>query len=125
MSSKAAIEQSTFDTVKLGIAVVVLTASVVAFYYFVDASKLVRVAGLISAAGVALAISLQTQKGRALSGFIKESRVEVRKVVWPTRQETVQTTVVVMIVVIVIALFLWFLDWGLGHIVHWVMGRSG
>jgi preprotein translocase subunit SecE len=102
-----------------------VTAAVAAFYYFTDASKLLRVVGLIAAVGVASAVALQTEKGRVLAGFIKESQVEVRKVVWPTRQETVQTTLVVMVVVIIIALFLWLLDWGLGAVVHWVMGRSG
>jgi preprotein translocase subunit SecE len=125
MSSKVAIEQTTLDTVKLGAALLVLTGAVVAFYYYADASKLIRVVGLVAAVGVAAAVALQTEKGRTLSGFIRESQVEVRKVVWPTRQETVQTTFVVIIVVIIIALFLWFLDWGLGAIVHWVMGRNG
>jgi len=49
----------------------------------------------------------------------------VRKVVWPTRQETVQTTLVVMVVVIIIAIFLWILDMALGGIVSWVMGQRG
>jgi len=99
--------------------------AMVAFYYYADVSKLARVVGLIAAVGVAAAIALQTDKGRTLASFVKDAQIEVRKVVWPTRQETVQTTLVVMVVVIIIAIFLWILDMALGGIVSWVMGQRG
>jgi len=124
MSTKAEATASTLDTVKLGAALALLIASVVGFYYFADISKLARVLGLLAAVGVALAISLQTERGRTLASFVRESQTEVRKVVWPTRQETIQTTLVVMGVVIVVAIFLWLLDMMLGGIVSWGMGQG-
>ena len=124
MTSKVATEQSTLDTVKLATAAILLSTAVIAFYYYADASKLVRIGGLLAATAVAAGVSLRTEKGRQLAGFIKEAQVEVRKVIWPTRPETVQTTMVVIVVVIIVALFLWVLDWGLGGIVRWVMGHK-
>ena len=75
--------------------------------------------------GVAVGVASQTEKGRSITGFISDSQVEVRKVVWPTRQETIQTTVVVMIVVVLAALFLWLLDLLLGGLIQWMMGQKG
>ena len=125
MSAKAEPTQNSLDTVKLGVALALLLAAIVAFYYFADQSKLVRYAGLLVAAGGAIGLSLQTDKGRIFLGFIRESQVEVRKVVWPTRQETVQTTLVVMVVVVVASIMLWLLDLGLGGLVRFVMGQGG
>jgi len=124
MSTAVETETSTFDTLKIITALLILIGSVVAFYYFADVSKLARVGGLIVAVGIAVAITLQTDKGRTTASFIKEAQTEVRKVVWPTRQETVQTTLVVMVVVVIIAIFLWLLDMALGGIVSQVMQRG-
>ncbi|MDP6182250.1 MAG: preprotein translocase subunit SecE [Gammaproteobacteria bacterium] len=125
MSTKAETDTTTLDTVKLGVALIILIAALVAFYYYAEVSKLARVVGLIAAVGVAAAIALQTDKGRTTASFVKESQTEVRKVVWPTRQETVQTTLVVMVVVVIIAIFLWILDMALGGIVSMAMGQRG
>ena len=92
------------------LALLVLVGSLVGFYYFGDAPKLYRVVGMLVAVGVAVAIALQTDKGRQVSGFVRESQIEVRKVVWPTRQETVQTTIFVLIVVVIFGILLWVLD---------------
>lgn len=118
-------DTSTLDTVKIAVALLMLVGALVAFYYFADVSKLARVVGLIAAVGVAAAIALQTDRGRAMAAFVRESQTEVRKVVWPTRQETVQTTLVVMVVVVIIAIFLWLLDMALGGIVSMAMGQRG
>jgi preprotein translocase subunit SecE len=125
MSTKAETDTSTLDTVKLGAALAILMGALVAFYYYAEVSKLARVVGLIAAVGVAAAIALQTERGRGLASFVRESQTEVRKVVWPTRQETVQTTLVVMVVVVIIAIFLWILDMALGGIVSMAMGQRG
>ena len=125
MSTKPQTESSPMDTAKLALALTILVGSVVGFYYFAELSKLMRAGGIIAAVGIALMISLQTAKGRGLAGFVKEAQIEVRKVVWPTRQETVQTTLVVIVVVIIIAIFLWLLDMGLGAIVSTAMGQKG
>jgi preprotein translocase subunit SecE len=68
------------------------------------------VIGLLVALAVVLAIAYQTQKVRETWGFLKESRTEVRKVVWPTRRETMQTTAIVIVIVSILAVALWLLD---------------
>jgi len=98
------------DTMKLVFALAILVAGVYGFYLYEAESLLYRVLGMVFAAGVALAIASTTQMGQAVTGFAHEARLEVRKVVWPTRQETVQTTIMVIIAVIVIGIFLWIID---------------
>jgi preprotein translocase subunit SecE len=112
------------DILKLGIALLILASAIAAFYFYTDVSQLLRVVGLLAASGVAIAISLQTEKGRTLWAFILDAQVEVRKVVWPTRQETLQTTGIVIIAVIVFAIILGILDWGLGAAIESVIGQG-
>ncbi len=91
-------------------------------WYYQDESLLLRVLGLIGIAVVATGIALQTERGRAIWSLFKESRAEIRRVVWPTRQETLQTTVIVLVLVLVFALILWLLDSGLSWLVSSVIG---
>ena len=81
-----------------------------------------RTIGLLVAAGVAGWVAIQTQKGRAFVNLCLEARIEIRKVVWPTRQETVTQTITVLIVVFLVALILWLLDWGLNGVVSSIIG---
>lgn len=110
------VEQTTsgFDTVKLMTALLVLIAGVVAFYYFEDESQLFRVIGLLAIAATAFFIVSTTDIGRRGLGFVRDARVEVRKVVWPTRTETTQTTIAVLIMVFLVAIMLWLIDMTLG-----------
>jgi len=124
MNTKAAIEQSSWDTAKLAAALLVLVGSLVGFYYFSDVSKLVRVLGMLAAVAAAVGIVLQTAKGRQISGFLRDAQIEVRKVVWPTRQETTQVTFIVIIVVILFAIVLWILDLLLGGLIQTVIGSG-
>ena len=114
-----------FDLVKLVIAALVVIAAVAGFYVFEDQSTPLRVAGLLAAAGVAAWIGLQTEPGRKLWVFLQEAQLEVRKVVWPTRQETIQTTFLVIVVVIIAALILWGLDTVLGWAIRQLIGGPG
>ena len=125
MNTKVEQQTSGFDTVKFAAALGILLASVAGFHYFADASKLYRVLGVIGAVIAALVIALQTEKGRHISGFVRDAQIEVRKVVWPTRQETAQTTLIVMIVVVIFALLLWLLDLMLGGAIRAIIGRGG
>ncbi|MDJ0778556.1 MAG: preprotein translocase subunit SecE [Gammaproteobacteria bacterium] len=95
-------------------AVLVLIAGVVGFYYFEEESQLLRVLGMLAVAAVAFAIAATSHQGRAGLAFVKDARVEVRKVVWPTRQETLQTTIAVLFMVILVAIMLWLFDMFLG-----------
>jgi len=122
MKSNSLTEKSPADTLKLLAAVGILVAGVIGFYVYEDQPQLYRVLGMLAAVAVAVAVSVTTGPGQALWGFLQESRTEVRKVVWPTRQETIQTTLIVLVVVIIVAIFLWLMDmflfWALDAIVR-------
>ena len=83
---------------------------------------LYRVIALLLVAAVAIVLALQTAQGAAFWELAKAARTEIRKVVWPTRQETTQTTAVVVLVVIVMALILWGLDTLLGWLASLLIG---
>jgi preprotein translocase subunit SecE len=113
---------SRFDSVKWIVVAVLVGVAVVGNSYFADQSLLYRVLGIIGLGAVAGLVALQTAKGDAFWTLVKGSRTEIRKVVWPTRQETVQTTLIVLAFVVVVALFLWGLDSLLGWLVSLVIG---
>jgi len=106
------------DNIKMIIAVVVMMAAIALFYNYAEYSTLLRVLGLLTAAGLSLFIASRTTVGSAALSYIRDTQVEVRKVVWPTRQETVQTTMIVILMVMVAALMLWAVDSMLG----WAVG---
>jgi len=111
------------NTLLLGLATALLIAAVGAYYWFQDlAITPVRVVALIVAAGVASFIAAQSDSGAAFFRFLKESDIERRKVVWPTHQETLQTSLMVIIVIILISLFLAGVDWLLGAAVRSLVG---
>ncbi len=110
MNAKVETESGRFDSIKLGAAVLLLAAAIVAFYRFDDQLLVVRVLGLLVAAGVSVFIAAQSTSGRNIISFISGSKAEVRKVVWPTRAETMQTTMAVMLMVLLVGIFLWLLD---------------
>ena len=114
MVTKTEPTTSAFDTLKLMLALLILIGGVVGFYYFEDESQLLRVIGMLVVAGVAFFIVSMTGIGHRSLGFVKDARVEVRKVVWPTRQETLQTTIAVLIMVVIVAIMLWLIDLALG-----------
>ena len=124
MNAKSETQASKLDTIKLASAVLLLIIAVAAFYYFADIMLLVRVIGLLVAVGAATAIVLTTEIGRNLRDFVQDSRTELRKVVWPTRQETLQTSLAVILMVIVMGIFLWLLDMLLFWIVQLLTGQG-
>ncbi len=112
------------DKVKLTIAVAFTAAGVVGFYYFADQSLLMRVLGLLAMIGVSLAIAYQTAVGQRTWGFVTDAQTEVKKVVWPTRKEALQTTAIVLVMVLIVALFLWALDSILLWLVRLLTGQG-
>jgi preprotein translocase subunit SecE len=108
---------SRFDSVKWVVVFVLVAVAIVGNSYFADQSLLYRVLGIVAISAVAGLVALQTAKGAAFWALVKGSRTEIRKVVWPTRQETVQTTMIVVLFVIAVALILWGLDSLLGWLV--------
>ena len=113
---------SRFDSVKWALVFVLVAVAGVGNSYFSDQSLLYRVLGILAIALVAGLVALQTAKGAAFWALVKGSRTEIRKVVWPTRQETVQTTMIVVAFVLLVALILWGLDSLLGWLVSLAIG---
>ena len=122
MTTSTESNQSTLDWSKWIIVVVIVAGGVFGNWYYQDQSLLYRVLALLALAAVAGLISFQTTQGRALWELMKESRVEIRRVVWPNRQETTQTTFIVVLLVLVFSLILWGLDSLLSLIVSTVIG---
>ncbi len=113
---------SALDTALLLLAVAVLLGGIAGFYYFEDqAITVVRAIGLLATVGIAAVISRFTEKGRSMFRFFKEADIERRKVVWPTRAETVQTTIMVIIVTIIVSIMLFFIDMMIGGVVRWLL----
>ena len=83
------------------------------------------IVGLLVAVGIALAIASRTVKGREFFSYLREVDVERRKVVWPTRQETLQTTLIVLAVTVVVAILLFIMDTIFGALVRWLIGMGG
>ncbi len=110
MSEKIDNENNTQDWIKWVVVAAVVAVGVYVNSYFSGESLLLRTIGLLVAAGIASWIAAQTVKGRSFIDLCLEARVEIRKVVWPTRQETTQTTIVVLIVIFIVAIILWLLD---------------
>ncbi len=122
MAESAEQTKSTMDTIKLVVAAGLLLIGLYGFYVqFSDQPLLYRVLGIVLFVLVAAGIALTTSKGRALTGFMQSARTEVRKMVWPTRTETLQTTGVILVVVILVGLFLWLLDTFLGWIMKMII----
>lgn len=90
--------------------------------YANDFSVFERALALLPMAAIAIFIGLKTKQGAAFAKLVKESRSEVRRVVWPSQQETNQTTLIVVAVVLVMALILWAMDWFLVKIVAMIIG---
>jgi preprotein translocase subunit SecE len=113
------------DKIKWAAAVLLLVGGVGGFYHFAEYSMLMRVPALLAVAVVCVVVILQTAAGGQMVGFFREANIEVRKVVWPSRKETTQTTLVVMAMVVSVALFLWLLDMFLLWAVKLLTGQGG
>jgi len=115
MSAKAeSSKRSVLDVMKLIISVLLVIAGIAGFYFYSEQSQLYRILGLVAVMLLAAGIALSTASGKGLLAFMKNARTEVRKMVWPTRVETMQTTLMVVVIVILLSIFLWFVDMLLG-----------
>jgi preprotein translocase subunit SecE len=114
--------QSIADWLMWSVVTLIVAGGVFGNWYYQDQSLLFRVLALLALAAVASLLSFQTQQGKALWALLKESRVEIRRVVWPTRQETTQTTFIVVMLVLLFSLVLWGLDSALSWVVSTLIG---
>ena len=117
-------ESSPADKLKLVAALALIALGVAGYHYFEGASHLYRVLGMLVLFGAAVGLFLTTEKGRALVAFMRAARAEVRKMVWPTRQEALQTTLIVMALVVIVGIFLWLVDMFLGWGVRQLIGGA-
>jgi len=122
MNAKTDVSTNKLDTIKWTFAILTIVVGTVSFYYFEEYPPFIRVVGLLFLVGIALFTVSRTGKGRSTVEFLREARTEVRKVVWPTRQETVQMTGIVIVMVVLVALIIWLLDSILFWIVRWLTG---
>jgi preprotein translocase subunit SecE len=116
---------SALDTVKLVAAIAILMGGIAAFYVLSTYPLAVRWLIVLAALGGGIVVALQSAQGRAFAQFVQGSRVELRKIVWPTRQETLQTTLVVFVAILVMGVFFWILDWVLGSVTRALTGQGG
>ena len=113
------------DTVLMMLSIVVLFAGIVAFYWFDEQPLLIRIAMVIVGLGAAAGLMWFSWYGREFWQFAQAARIELRKVVWPEREETIKTTYVVFIFAIVMGVFFWGLDWVLTWLTRLLSGQSG
>lgn len=102
------------------LAALLLAGGIYAYYAFEEISILLRVAAVLASLSLAAAALLRTGRGQDAWQFIQSARAELRKVVWPSRQETLQTTATVLVIVAILCLFFWLLDMGLAAITRWL-----
>ena len=116
-------KSSALDVLLLAISLLVLAAGIAGFYYF-DAQYItvVRMVGLLVAVAVSMLIAGRTEKGATLFRFFKEADIERRKVVWPSRAETMQTTLMVLVVTVIISIILFLIDTVLGKLIRLLIG---
>lgn len=112
------------DKIKLGVAFLLVIAGITGFYTLHESAAVVKLASVLLGLLLAVAVAWTTDPGKRLLVFSKESVAEAKRVVWPTRKETVQTTGMVILFAVVMALFLWMVDASLMLVVNKLMGRS-
>ena len=118
-------KSSGLDTAKLLGAIVLMIAGVFAYYWYSSQSEILRTGYVIIGLVLALLLAWQTRLGHSTWGFIQSSRNEVRKMVWPTREETLQTTIAVIVVVVFTGILMWLLDIFLFWALHGLTGQGG
>lgn len=104
------VQKTKLDTIKWFFIWTILVSAVIANYYFSSVAVSIRLIGWLLLLLLVLGLISLTQKGKVWGAFVEESKKELRKIVWPTRQETIQTTIVVVLTVVIAALFLWVVD---------------
>ena len=122
MSTKTETDQPMLDWLKWMLVILLVAGGILGNWYYQDQSLLNRVLALVAIALVSLLVAFQTTRGRAIWFLLKEARAEIRRVVWPSRQETTQTTFIVVALVLVFSLILWGLDSAFSWLVVTLIG---
>ncbi len=106
------------DRIKTGIALLLVAAGVVAYYYLQEKAAVLRLLAVLASIVLAGGVFATGAQGKRFFGFARESVAEAKRVVWPTRKETMQTTGVVMVFAVVMALFLWAVDAAIALVIN-------
>ena len=112
------------DKIKIVLAALLVIAGLAGFYYFADSPAILRVASVLAGFAAASVVFWMTVPGKNFYVYAQESVAETKKVVWPTRKETLQTTGIVFVFVLVMSLFLWAVDSSLLFIVRKFLGTG-
>src|SRR5690606_33875019 len=112
------------DKIKLVLALLLVIAGVAGFYVLEEQALVVRILTVLAGVVAAMVVLWTSSTGQQGFAFVREAVIETRKVVWPTRKETIQTTAIVFVMVLVLAAFLWVVDISFLWMVRWLMGRS-
>ncbi len=112
------------DKVKLVIAFLLVVAGIAGFYYLQSSAAVLKLASVLAGLVLAAAVAWTSEPGKRFFAFGKDSVAEAKRVVWPTRKESLQTTGIVILFTVVMALFLWAVDASLMMIVNKLMGRG-
>ena len=118
-------ESGVLDIIKLLIAAGLLVGGLYAYYYYIETSQPLRVLMVLGGLAFGIGVAMTSVQGRRLSAFVQGARIEIRKVVWPTKQETTQTAIAVFIFTLIMALFFWALDSILLYVTRSLVGTSG
>ncbi len=103
-------ESGFLDIIKLLLAAGVLVGGLYSYYYFLEVSLTLRVLMVLGGLAAGITVAMTSTQGQRLWAFIQGARIEIRKVVWPTKQETTQTAIAVFVFTLIMALFFWGLD---------------
>ncbi|MBE0614095.1 MAG: preprotein translocase subunit SecE [Burkholderiales bacterium] len=106
------------DKIKLVLAALLLAAGVAGFYYLAESAAIVRLAAIVAGAAAGIAVAWFTELGQQFLSFLRDAITEVKKVVWPTRKESLQTAGIVFAFVLVMAVFLWISDKTLEYLLY-------
>lgn len=112
------------DKIKLVLSVLLIAAGIAGFYLLADEALVLRILAVIAGVVAAAVLFRTSQQGQQAFGFVGDAIAEAKRVVWPTRKETIQTTMVVFVLVVVMAAFLAVVDIGFSHMIQWILGRS-
>jgi preprotein translocase subunit SecE len=115
----------TADKIKLGLVALIVLAAMAGFYYLSASPLVARIGVLLGGAAVAAAVAWTSEPGKRFFAYCQDAVAETKKVVWPSRKETVQSTGVVVAFVVIMALFLWVVDASLVWLVKVLVGREG
>jgi preprotein translocase subunit SecE len=112
------------DKIKLVLSLLLVAVGIAGFYLLADKALVLRILAVIAGVVASAVLFRTTPLGRQAFDFFGDSIAEAKRVVWPTRKETIQTTLVVFVLVVVVAAFLAVVDIGFSQMIQWILGRS-